>query len=161
MFKNKSAIALIIFVIILIASFSIFRYNSSKNKFKDNKSYSPSQKTEVRKLDFFKDFEAEKKQLDFRTKTDNYLGQLNILQNRIDKVMQLINYLQVKTEEGDKASSIEESLVYEAQYRESFTLLVRLQAEMLDIYKKMVSSSNEYVYFLESKTSNKTKNIVK
>ena len=89
----------------------------------------------------------------FLSLMDAYDKKFKELYNMIDQMARMNQALQERTAQGDSASSIEESLVEEARYRNSLQAQIQAQQQLILIYNKALIECKGYITYLESKNS--------
>ncbi len=97
----------------------------------------------------FSDSQIGVRQAMFRGAVKEIDENLNGLDDKLVELEKMMNYFNAKTEQGDKASSIEASMVYEGQYRNSVIAVASSQKEAIGLYKKALKAYKEYADFLE------------
>ena len=87
----------------------------------------------------------------FNSLMDDYLKQVNALQDKINSMLKVSSYMRQQTQDAVKAQSLEGSMVYEANYRESLHALLGLKDELISVLAKALQASRDYATFLENR----------
>lgn len=85
----------------------------------------------------------------FKSLMDTCSNHANDLQVKISGIARIAAYLRKQTEEAEKARSLEESLVYEARYRESLSALLALEQDLCAMLSSALEYAKDYTHLLE------------
>ena len=79
-----------------------------------------------------------------------YLKERLRLQDKLNEIMRMNEYLRQQAEQADETTSLEASLVYEARYRNGLQLLSSTEQALIVLYEKILQVYKEYTDYLEA-----------
>ncbi|MEI8096973.1 MAG: hypothetical protein WCG73_02610 [Candidatus Moraniibacteriota bacterium] len=107
----------------------------------------------VEKKAYKQDFDSAKEKIEFQNTITPLRAGVNTIESKLIELIRLANYFDHKAKNGE-AESLEASLVYEGQYRNSLINILNAQKESCEIYKKIIQVYEGHVVFLEKIDSN-------
>jgi hypothetical protein len=79
-----------------------------------------------------------------------YLKERLRLQDKLNEIMRMNEYLRQQAEQADETTSLEASLVHEARYRNGLQLLSSAEQALIVLYEKILQAYKEYTDYLEA-----------